>query len=108
MNRYEPKRKPEEKRGVQYSPVTVNLPVRPFLYTLDQIQTLLSMTVNQLNPHLFYQGRSVGRQRPELMIARNVSIDRNDKPDWRVLEIELVRWMRLKGFKYYARGHFTR
>jgi len=56
--------------------------------------------------YLYYEGRSVGSRRKDLMIARNVAPP-DEKPDWRIAEREFVRWMRHKGFRYYERGTFS-
>lgn len=82
----------------------VGLPPRPFLYTLDQISVLLDLKENTLNQrYVYFEGRSIGTRRKDLLAARNIAPD-TDKPDWRVAERELVRWMKVKGFKYYERG----
>jgi len=81
----------------------MGLPVRPFLYTLDQIATLISLTDASLARHLHYDGRSVGPRHPDRLLARNLAAT-GDKPEWRVAEHELIRWVRRKGFRVYERG----
>lgn len=78
----------------------VNLPFRPFLYTLDQIQDLL--LVNDLNPLIYWDGRSVGIHHPYLIKAINL-MPNGVKPEWRVEEVELLRWMRNRGFQIFYR-----
>lgn len=90
------------------SPQAVGLPPRPFLYTVDQLSTILSLTENQIhNVYLYHRGRDVGVKNRHQMEAINIAPP-DERPDWRVAEQELVRWMRLKGFKFYDRGTRTR
>jgi hypothetical protein len=88
----------------------VGMPVREFLYTVDQISVMLDLTVKTLmNPdagYIYFVGRSIGTQKRSLMVARNIAPE-DEKPDWRIPEREFIRWMRLKGFKYYDRGAFA-
>jgi hypothetical protein len=82
----------------------VGLPYRPFLYTVDQIAVLLDLDPKTvLANYLYFEGRSIGSRHKDLMVARNIA-PRDQKPEWRVAERELVRWMRFKGFRYYERG----
>ena len=84
----------------------IELPVRDFLYTIDQIAMLFEVPEETvLNSYLFYQNRSVGVRPKGKMLARDISPDDEPKPDWRVPERELVRWMRYKGFRYHTRGY---
>lgn len=84
-------------------PGEVGLPPRPFLYSLDQISTLLCIERSGLSSHIHFEGRSVGPCRPQRMLARDIAPP-GERPDWRVAESELVRWCRLKGFRLYERG----
>lgn len=86
----------------------VGLPPRPFLYTLDQVAQIVSIELDQLRlRHIHFENRTVGGRHPARMLARNIA-EASDKPDWRVAEQELIRWMRHKGFKYYERGWIDR
>lgn len=86
---------------------SVGLPPRPFLYTVDQLSMILSITESQLHTvHLFHEGRDVGVRSRHQMVAINIAPP-DERPDWRVSEKDLIRWMRLKGFKYYDRGTRT-
>lgn len=83
---------------------SVGLPVRNFMYTPDQIAFLLEVEERQIKQHyLHYEGRSVGVCPKDKMKARNIAPE-GMKPEWRVLDIDFVRWMRFKGFKVYERG----
>lgn len=85
----------------------VGLPPRVFLYTVDQLAVLLNVTEQTLHTSiLHHEGRDVGIRGRHEMLARNIAKP-NDKPDWRVAEHEFVRWLKMKGFKYYDRGTVT-
>lgn len=83
----------------------LNLPARPFLYTLDQIATILSMTEDGLkqSDYCFFTGRMPGRPTPDELRVINLSRNLTGSPDWRVEERELVRWMKRRGFRYVDR-----
>jgi hypothetical protein len=85
-------------------PEKVGLPLRPFLYSLDQLSVLLDVDENALkSTYIHYEGRSIGAATRHRMIARNIAPPES-KPDWRVAERELVRWLKFKGFKHYERS----
>lgn len=80
----------------------VGLPPRPFLYTLDQIASLLSVEELALKTTwIYFEGRSTGMKGVRRMLARNISVDANAKPDWRVADQEFVRWMKQMGYRFY-------
>jgi hypothetical protein len=86
-------------------PDPLGLPVREFMYTIDQIAYLLSLDEDYVKRHLiFYTGRSVGVCSRDKMQAVDVSPDSASKAEWRVAERFLKRWMRFKGWKIYDRG----
>lgn len=79
-----------------------DLPTRAFLYTIDQLSTMLSITEPELEKHLFREGQDYGRRDERLMVARNIS--RPGQPsDWRVSEEELIRWGQRIGYAFYSR-----
>lgn len=83
----------------------IGLPVRPFLYTIDQIAALINMSEETVkNSYLFYQGRSVGSLPKDRILVRNIAPD-GEKPEWRASEKDFVRWLRFKGFRYHERGY---
>lgn len=85
----------------------IGIPTRVFLFTLDQISVMVSLDQRTLEKgHIFFQGRSIGSRKKSLMVAINIAPP-DEKPDWRVTEREFIRWMRVKGFKYYERGSFN-
>lgn len=87
---------------------TVDLPARPFLFTLDQISVLLDVSSQNLiaKGYVHLEGRSIGVAKRDQFIARNIAPG-DQKPDWRVAEREFIRWMKRKGFRYYDRGSIT-
>lgn len=76
----------------------IGLPIRPFLYTLDQIGVLLSLNTSRLQVYIHYDGRSVGRPKRDKLLARNIA-PLGEAADWRVPESELIRWLRNRGFR---------
>lgn len=91
------------------NPEAVGLPVRTFLYTLDQIAYMLSLSEDRVRNSgmVHYYGRSTGSKSPDRMMARNIASSQTEPPDWRVAEQELIRWMKRKGFKIYNRSWVT-
>lgn len=88
---------------LETSPDKVGLPVRPFLYTPDQIAGLIAVDTKAVKEkYLWYDGRSVGPRPKDKMTARNIAPE-GERPQWRVAERELVRWLRVKGFRFYER-----
>ncbi len=78
-----------------------NLPVRPFLYTLDQVATIINVTEQTLRAkgYLFFSGRTPGVQSRDEMLTINIA-PATEKPEWRIEERELIRWMKRKGFRF--------
>jgi hypothetical protein len=84
------------------TPDKVGLPMRSFLYTVDQIATILSVSEETVRrEYLHYDRRSIGAHSPNQMMARNIRPDPRERPDWRVAEKELIRWMKRKGFRIH-------
>lgn len=82
----------------------IGLPPRVFLYTIDQLGVMLDLSEKTIRgSYLYFEGRSVGARRKDLMIARNIA-PATEKPDWRVAEREFIRWMKVKGFRHYDRS----
>lgn len=87
----------------QINPAHVGLPPRPFLYALDQIAQLTSIDFVHLKASfVFYEGRSIGVRPSKKLLARNIAGEA--KPEWRVAEQELLRWLRACGFRIHERG----
>lgn len=85
----------------------MGLPIRPFLYTLDQIATLIAVELPALKRvYVYFQGRHVGPVPPDKMHAINIAPD-GEKPDWRVAEKEFKRWLRNRGWRVYDRSSLS-
>lgn len=80
----------------------VDLPVREFLYTLDQMAVMLGVTMTSLRPFIFCLGADTGVPRRSEMAANNIAPD-EERPDWRVTEREFVSWLRRRGIRVYSR-----
>lgn len=90
--------------GPRASAQQIDLPQRLFLYTVDQIATVLGVTDQTVKQtHLFFDKRNVGAPPKDKMLARNIA-PQGERPDWRVTEKELLRWLRYKGFRVTQRG----
>lgn len=86
------------------NPEKVGLPLRPFLYSLDQLSVLLDVDEVALrSTYIHYEGRSIGFASKDRLLARNIA-PADSTPDWRVAERELIRWLKFKGFKHYERS----
>lgn len=70
------------------------LPPRLFLYTVDQIADMLS--VSDMTKVLHYEGRTPGVAQLGRMRARNI-MPVGEKPEWRIEEAEFIRWMKHTG-----------
>lgn len=82
----------------------VGLPIRPFLFTLDQIATLTEIPLDRIRAaYVHFDGRTNGVAKKSRLMARNIA-EMGEKPDWRVTERELIRWMKHHGFIIYERG----
>jgi hypothetical protein len=82
----------------------VGLPIRPFLYTLDQVATLLGLEVRVLkDKYIHFDDRSLGVHHRDTLLARNIAPS-GETPEWRVAEKEFTRWLRHKRFRIYERA----
>lgn len=91
----------------EIKPESLGLPIRPFLYTLDQIATLVAVRETDLKYYIFYEGRSIGAPPKDFMRAINIALD-GKHPQWRVAEQELCRWLKFKGFRVYDKSYIQR
>ncbi|MGE0342519.1 MAG: hypothetical protein AB7O86_05585 [Porticoccaceae bacterium] len=85
-------------RGASEAAETIGLPIRPFLYTLDQISTIIAVPVDSLiKRYIYFPYHTIGPHKRDFLMARNIApVD--SPPDWRVMESELIRWLRYRGF----------
>lgn len=82
------------------------LPFKEFMYTIDQIAFILGLTERKLRTeYIHYEGRSVGVCPRDHLLAIDISPDDAARPEWRIAERHLKRWMRFKGWKIYDRGY---
>jgi hypothetical protein len=79
----------------------MNVPLRVFLWTLDQVATMLNVQLKTVETsYVYYEGRSTGPRSVHLLAARNIAKP-GDPTEWRIAEAELKRWLKVKGFKFY-------
>lgn len=81
----------------------VLIPTRAFLYTLEQISTMISMPEAELVKVAFFVGRTRGVPNKNRLTVRNLASPAAD-PIWRVSEGELIRWLKLKGYRFKHRA----
>ena len=78
----------------------IELPTKVFMYTIDQVAMLLDIHMDVLKRnYLFFNGRENRRSTRQDLVAVNIARHDQD-PEWRVSEVELVRWMKFKGIKF--------
>jgi hypothetical protein len=70
--------------------IKYRLPVRLFFFTIDQITDMLLADANKF---IFKDGHDTGIPPDDKMLARNIAPS-DSAPEWRVEEMEFVRWMR--------------
>lgn len=93
---------PPSRRGQAKRPgpslASVSIPRPPFLYTLDQVCLIVSWPKARLHQRTFYIGRSLGTKDRDQLEAFSIAAP-GEKPDWRVSEHELMRWLRRHGYQ---------
>jgi len=83
----------------------LGLPPRVFLYTLDQISTMLQVDIKVVKAKmLHYERRSVGTAPKSKIRCINI-MPEGETPEWRVTEREFIRYLKNKGVRVYERGH---
>jgi len=83
----------------------IGLPPRIFLYTVDQVAQMLSLTIPYVkNTLLFYDRREPGLTPKTRLRAINIAPE-GETPEWRVTERELIRYLRSRGVKFYETGY---
>ena len=86
------------------SPQKVGLPPITFLYTLDQISTMLNLSHESfVARYVYFHLRNARPKRPDEMLARNIA-GPGYNPDWRIPQAEFVRWLKFKGFRIVPGG----
>ena len=80
----------------------LQLPVKTFMYTIEQIAYMLDVTEQTVKKRiLYYQGRERRKWTNDDLVAVNFS-RQDEKPEWRISEEEFIRWMRRKRIKFTA------
>ena len=83
----------------------LGLPPRIFFFTIDQIATLIELDEKYIKDHLLhYEGRSPGICPRGIMHALNMAPE-GEKPEWRVSEQSFMRYLRVRGIRFYERGY---
>lgn len=85
-------------KRVAPSAASVRLPEIPFLYTLDQVAIIVGWSKQRLHARTFYVGRTLDRKLADQIEAFNIALP-TQKPDWRVSERELIRWLIRHGYQ---------
>lgn len=84
------------------STASVGLPPVIFLYTLDQIASMLNISEDSVRSrYLYYVGRTPGTKKRHHMEAVNISPP-EENADWRVSMNEFIRWLKRMGFKIHG------
>jgi hypothetical protein len=82
----------------------IGLPPRIFMYTPDQIATMLELDLTYVKKTLlFYDKREPGLAPKTKMRSINIAPE-GETPEWRVTERELIRYLRNRGLRFYERG----
>lgn len=82
---------------------SVGLPVRPFLFTLDQVAGLLSLEEGDFKrDYVYFWGRTQFQYRAGGDYIKAINIAPHDKPAvWRISEEDLLRWLTRRGYVVY-------
>lgn len=77
----------------------ITLPRPVFQYTLDQIAMCLAISETTLKIQTIHFDRlTAGRPPRDKLTAHNIA-DLGESPNWRVSETELLRWLKVKGYR---------
>lgn len=80
-------------------PEAVGLPVITFLYTLDQVASMLQKDMMEFaDRYVYFHMRMTGPFMRHQIRASNIAPE-GQVPDWRIAQEEFVRWLRLHGFR---------
>jgi hypothetical protein len=82
----------------------IGLPPRIFMYTADQVASMLEVELKYVKSTLFfYDKREPGLTPKTKMRAINIAPE-GETPEWRVTEREFIRYLRSRGLRFYERG----
>jgi hypothetical protein len=80
---------------------SVGVPPIIFLFTLDQVCSMMNITEQTLKTkYLYYVGRSAGLMPRHMMRATNIAPP-DEASEWRVSHKEFVLWLKRMGFRTY-------
>ena len=80
------------------------LPPRIILYTLHQLSIMFNVNLETIRTsYIHYDRRSVGACPGDKLLACNIAPE-GEKPDWRVAENEVIRYLKKRGFRFYTRS----
>jgi hypothetical protein len=82
----------------------VGIPIRPFMYTLDQVADMLNVPVPKLKrQYCYFEDIHTTAKPTSKMRVRNINPDQGEEKDWRIAESELYRWLKHMGFRVIER-----
>ena len=86
--------------GINHKLGKVGLPSLVFMFTIDQIASMLNISEDTVSGvYLYYQGRSTGMKKKHHMVAINIAPEDNEKAVWRVSLEEFRLWLRKMGVR---------
>lgn len=83
------------------------LPGREFMFTLDQVAGLFNIEIEALPKYVFFMGAHINRVQPaDGMKAVSITPSHmHERPEWRIPETEVTRYMRRMGLVIYERKY---
>ncbi len=80
----------------------LHLPVKVFMFEFHQVANMLDVDLATFKKTMvYYKGRTRRRSDRHDLIAKNIARP-EEPPVWRIDEPELIRWLKVKGIKFYA------
>lgn len=80
----------------------VQLPIRQFMYTIDQIAHMLNCQESTLyNSYLWYTGRDHGLPGTKLKAVNIAPLEDGVKADWRVTEEDFFFWLKQRHITFH-------
>ena len=87
--------------------IRANLPIREFMYTPDQVASILNVKMATLKLIVSWQGAEgselMGTASRKMRAHKIVPSELADGPEWRIPESELVLYMKRNGIVAYER-----
>lgn len=80
----------------------VSLPIRSFMYTIDQIAHMLNANEKTIRDrYLWYTGRDHGQPGTKLRAINIAPLEPGVKADWRVSEEDFFLWLKQRGITFH-------